>query len=43
MKIGKIVKAAIKYAPVIYPIVKKMINNKNSTSKIPTPKTSARK
>lgn len=43
MKIGKIVKVAIKYAPVIYPIVKKMINNKNSTSKTPTSKTTTRK
>ena len=36
MKIGKIIKVAMKVAPIVYPIVKKAINNKaiptNTTS-----------
>lgn len=29
MKIGKIIKTAIKWAPVVYPIAVKLISNKN--------------
>lgn len=32
MKIGNLVKAAVKYGPIIYPIVKKIIDSKSGKS-----------
>ena len=32
MKIGKIIKVAMKFAPIVYPIVKKAINAKSTTT-----------
>lgn len=32
MKIGNVVKMAIKWAPVIYPVVKKLLDSKNSST-----------
>lgn len=34
MKLNKVLKTAIKYGPIVYPIVKKILNNR-STSKQP--------
>ena len=31
IKLGTIVKVAVKYGPIIYPIVKKMMDNKSVT------------
>nr|WP_245827633.1 hypothetical protein [Paenisporosarcina indica] len=31
MKIGKLIKSAIKFAPIIIPIVKKVMNSKKSS------------
>ena len=31
MKIGRLIKTAIKWAPVVYPIVRKIIANKEKT------------
>lgn len=32
MKIGKFIKTAIKLAPIVYPIIKKMLNNKSTNA-----------
>lgn len=32
MKIGRLIKTAIKFAPVIYPIVRKVISQKKGTN-----------
>ncbi|NYF26285.1 hypothetical protein HDC33_003174 [Sporosarcina sp. JAI121] len=31
MKIGRLVKTAIKFAPIVYPIIKKMMSDKKTT------------
>lgn len=35
MKLNKVIKTAIKYGPIVYPIIKKIMNDR-STSKQPT-------
>lgn len=40
MKIGNLVKAAVKYGPVIYPIVKKIIDSRSASK--PTTRTTRR-
>ena len=40
MKIGKIIKTAIKWAPIVYPFVKKYLNSRKSTA---TPAASPRR
>ncbi|MEK3763633.1 hypothetical protein [Solibacillus sp. FSL K6-4121] len=40
MKINKLVKTAIKYGPILYPIIKKMMDKKSST---PQPATATRR
>ena len=37
MKLGNVVKTAIKYAPVVYPIVKKVLNERKKSIPKPTP------
>ncbi|MFS0690332.1 hypothetical protein [Sporosarcina sp. Marseille-Q4943] len=32
MKLGRLIKAAIKWAPVVYPIVRKIVANKQKTT-----------
>ncbi|WP_262177173.1 MULTISPECIES: hypothetical protein [Bacillales] len=32
MKLGRVIKTAIKWAPVVYPIVRKLISNKEKTT-----------
>lgn len=41
MKIGRLVKSAIKFAPIAYPIIRKMMNSKKAgnTSQYKTPRT----
>ena len=39
MKLNKLIKTAIKYGPIVYPIIKKMMDNKKST---PQPATTRR-
>jgi len=34
MKIGKLLKNAIKWAPIIYPVVRKFMSNKKTTGTI---------
>nr|WP_225229914.1 hypothetical protein [Sporosarcina quadrami] len=34
MKIGKLIKTAIKWAPVVYPIVYKLISSKNKNKSL---------
>lgn len=36
MKIGNLVKTAIKYAPVVYPIVKKVLDERKKVTSKPT-------
>lgn len=40
MKIGRLVKSAIKFAPIAYPIIRKMMKNKKAgnTSQYKTPR-----
>ena len=43
MKIGKIIKATIKLAPIVYPIIKKVIDNKSLKDTTTTTTTTTRK
>ncbi|MER2119348.1 MAG: hypothetical protein ABS935_03715 [Solibacillus sp.] len=36
MKLNKLIKTAIKYGPIVYPIIKKMMDNKKSTPQAAT-------
>ena len=39
MKFTKIIKTAIKYGPILYPIIKKLIDNRSATSATTAPRT----
>ena len=39
MKLNKIIKTAIKYGPIVYPIIKKFIESRSSTKATNAPRT----
>lgn len=39
MKLNKIIKTAIKYGPIVYPIIKKFVNNRSATKSTTTSST----
>ncbi len=42
MNFSKIIKTAIKYGPIVYPIIKKVLNNKSKTKVTSTPRSPKR-
>ncbi|MEK4701227.1 hypothetical protein MKX47_16930 [Solibacillus sp. FSL R7-0668] len=36
MKLNKVIKTAIKYGPIVYPIIKKVLDNRSASKKTTT-------